>query len=152
MSTKPNPNINMIVASFTGVLSDSIPLQTPMLIPNESRLIDILISAISAKKPKQNEDGTWELEDNTDDIFVNKQYTINFLKQDVIVVRGAKIDKVNIVDGNYRVTYAPEILKDYEYFACIVRAPSGCAKPKGLTWENEKPGNEHICDERVFIP
>ncbi|MCQ2818707.1 MAG: hypothetical protein MJ252_15680, partial [archaeon] len=43
-------------------------------------------------------------------------------------------------------------MKDYEYFACIVKAPSGCAKPKGLKWLNENPGNLHECDDRVFIP
>ena len=49
MANKPNPNINMILSSYKGILSDSIPLQTPSLISNDSRLQDILISSIASK-------------------------------------------------------------------------------------------------------
>ena len=152
MASKPNPEINMIVKSFNGILSDPIPLETPMLISNEKRLQDILVSAVAKKKPHQTEDGTWELVENTEDPFVNKKYEINFLKQDIIVVRGATIEKVNVIDGEYKVTYAKEPLLDYEYFACIVKAPSGCAKPKGLSWLNDNPGCLQECSDRVFIP
>ena len=100
----------------------------------------------------QKEDGTWDLEENTEDTFIKKEYTIDFLRQDIIVARGATIEKVNVVDGEYRITFAEEPLKDYEYNAVIVKAPSGCAKPKGLSWANEIPLNQHECDDRVFIP
>ena len=152
MANKQNPNINMILSSYKGILSDSIPLQTPSLISNDSRLQDILISSIASKKPYKDEEGNWNLKENDDDIFVNKQYTIDFLRQDIIVVRGANIEKVNVVDGEYRVTFGEKPLNDYEYNAVIVKAPSGCAKPKGLSWANEIPLNQHECDDRVFIP
>ena len=152
MANKPNPNINMILSSYNGILSDIICLQAPSLISNELRLEDILISSIAPKKPLKNEDGSWNLEDNTDDPFINKNYTIDFLRQDIIVVRGAKIEKVNVVDGEYKVTFAEVPLKDYEYNAVIVKAPSGCAKPKGLSCVNETPLKLHETDDRVFIP
>ena len=152
MANKPNPNINMIISSYKGVLSDSIPLETPSLISNELRLQDILISSIAPKKPILKEDGSWDLVENNDDSFINKEYTIDFLRQDIIVIRGAKIEKVNVVDGEYKVTFLAEPLKDYEYNAVIVKAPSGCAKPKGLSWANEIPLNKHECDDRIFIP
>ena len=152
MANKPNPNINMIISSYKGILSDPIPLQTPSLISNELRLQDILISSIAPKKPILKEDGSWDLEENNDDSFINKEYTIDFLRQDIIVVRGAKIEKVNVVDGEYRVTFSEEPLKDYEYNAVIVKAPSGCAKPKGLSCANKIPLNKHECDDRIFIP
>ena len=152
MANKPNPNINMIISSFRGILSDSIPMQTPSLISNELRLQDILISSIAAKKPIQKEDGSWDLEDNLDDKFLKKEYNIDFLRQDIIVTRGGKIEKVNVVDGEYKITFSDEKLKDYEYNAVIVKAPSGCAKPKGLSWANEIPLKQHECEDRVFIP
>ena len=152
MANKPNPNINMILSSYRGILSDPIPLQTPSLISNDLRLQDILISSIAPKKPVLKEDGSWDLEENTEDSFVKKEYTIDFLRQDIIVVRGAVIEKVNVVDGEYKVTFAEQPLKDYEYNAVIVKAPSGCAKPKGLSWANEIPLNQHECDDRIFIP
>ena len=152
MANKPNPNINMILSSYKGILSDPIPLQTPSLISNDLRLQDILISSIAPKKPILKEDGTWDLEENNEDSFIKKEYTIDFLRQDIIVARGATIEKVNVVDGEYRVTFGPEPLKDYEYNAVIVKAPSGCAKPKGLSWANKIPLNKHECDDRVFIP
>ena len=152
MANKPNPNINMILSSYNGILSDIISLQAPSLISNELRLEDILISSIAPKKPLKNEDGSWNLEDNTEDPFINKNYTIDFLRQDIIVVRGAKIEKVNVVDGEYRVTFAETPLKDYEYNAVIVKAPSGCAKPKGLSCANQTPLKLHETDDRVFIP
>ena len=152
MANKPNPNINMILSSYKGILSDPFSLETPSLISNELRLQDILISSIAPKKPILKEDGSWDLEENNDDSFINKEYTIDFLRQDIIVVRGAKIEKVNVVDGEYKVTFSEEPLKDYEYNAVIVKAPSGCAKPKGLSWANEIPLNQHECDDRVFIP
>ena len=152
MANKPNPNINMIISSHKGILSDPIPLQTPSLISNELRLQDILISSIAPKKPILKEDGSWDLEENNDDSFINKEYTIDFLRQDIIVIRGAKIEKVNVVDGEYKVTFSEEPLKDYEYNAVIVKAPSGCAKPKGLSCANKIPLNKHECDDRIFIP
>ena len=152
MANKPNPNINMILSSYNGVLSDIINLQTPSLISNDLRLQDILISSIAPKRPLKKEDGSWDLEENNDDPFINKQYTIDFLRQDIIVVRGAKIEKVNVVDGEYKVTFAEIPLKDYEYNAVIVKAPSGCAKPKGLSCVNETPLKLFECDDRVFIP
>ena len=152
MANKPNPNINMILSSYKGILSDIVPLQTPSLISNDSRLQDILISSIAPKKPYRTEDGSWNLKENDDDAFINKQYTIDFLRQDIIVVRGANIEKVNVVDGEYRVTFSEKPLNDYEYNAVIVKAPSGCAKPKGLSMANEIPLNQHECDDRVFIP
>ena len=51
MANKPNPNINMIISSYKGILSDPIPLETPSLISNDLRLQDILISSIAPKKP-----------------------------------------------------------------------------------------------------
>ena len=152
MANKPNPNINMIISSYKGILSDPIPLQTPSLISNELRLQDILISSIAPKKPILKEDGSWDLEENNDDSFINKEYTIDFLRQDIIVIRGAKIEKVNVVDGEYKVTFSEEPLKDYEYNAVIVKAPSGCAKPKGLSCANKIPLNKHECGDRIFIP
>ena len=152
MANKPNPNINMIISSYKGILSDPIPLETPSLISNDLRLQEILVSSIDPKKPILKEDGYWDLEENNDDIFIKKEYTIDFLRQDIIVIRGATIEKVNVVDGNYRVTFAEEPLKDYEYNAVIVKAPSGCAKPKGLTWANKIPLNSHECTDRIFIP
>ena len=152
MANKPNPNINMIISSYKGILSDPIPLQTPSLISNELRLQDILISSIAPKKPILKEDGSWDLEENNDDSFINKEYTIDFLRQDIIVIRGAKIEKVNVVDGEYKVTFSEEPLKDYEYNAVIVKAPSGCAKPKVLSCANKIPLNKHECDDRIFIP
>ena len=152
MANKPNPNINMILSSYKGILSDPIPLQTPSLISNDLRLQDILVSSIAPKKPVLKEDGTWDLEENIEDSFIKKEYTIDFLRQDIIVARGATIEKVNVVDGEYRVTFGPEPLKDYEYNAVIVKAPSGCAKPKGLSWANEIPLKQHECDDRIFIP
>ena len=152
MANKPNPNINMILSSYKGILSDPIPLQTPSLISNDLRLQDILVSSIAPKKPVLKEDGTWDLEENNEDSFIKKEYTIDFLRQDIIVTRGATIEKVNVVDGEYRVTFGPEPLKDYEYNAVIVKAPSGCAKPKGLSWANEIPLKQHECDDRIFIP
>ena len=152
MANKPNPNINMIISSYKGILSDPIPLQTPSLISNELRLQDILISSIAPKKPILKEDGSWDLEENNDDTFINIEYTIDFLRQDIIVVRGAKIEKVYVVDGEYKVTFSEEPLKDYEYNAVIVKAPSGCAKPKGLSCANKIPLNKHECDDRIFIP
>ena len=152
MANKPNPNINMIISSYKGILSDPIPLQTPSLISNELRLQDILISSIAPKKPILKEDGSRDLEENNDDSFINKEYTIDFLRQDIIVIRGAKIEKVNVVDGEYKVTFSEEPLKDYEYNAVIVKAPSGCAKPKGLSCANKIPLNKHECGDRIFIP
>ena len=76
MANKPNPNINMILSSYKGILSDSIPLQTPSLISNDSRLQDILISSIASKKPYKDENGSWNLKENDDDSFINKKYTI----------------------------------------------------------------------------
>ena len=152
MANKPNPNINMILSSYKGILSDSIPLQTPSLISNDSRLQDILISSIASKKPFKNEDGSWNLKENDDDVFINKQYTIDFLRQDIIVCRGANIEKVNVVDGEYRVTFSEKPLNDYEYNAVIVKAPSGYNKKKNISWANEIPLNQHECDDRVFIP
>ena len=152
MANKPNPNINMILSSYKGILSDPIPFQTPCLISNDLRLQDILISSIAPKKPIQKEDGTWDLEENTEDTFIKKEYSIDFLRQDIIVARGATIEKVNVVDGEYRITFAEEPLKDYEYNAVIVKAPSGCAKPKGISWANEIPLKQHECDDRIFIP
>ena len=152
MANKPNPNINMILSSYKGILSDSIPLQTPSLISNDSRLQDILISSIASKKPYKDENGSWNLKENDDDSFINKKYTIDFLRQDIIVIRGANIEKVNVVDGEYRVTFSEKPLNDYEYNAVIVKDPSGCAKPKGLSWANAIPLNPHECDDRIFIP
>ena len=152
MANKPNPNINMIISSYKGILSDPIPFQTPSLISNDLRLQDILISSIAPKKPILKEDGSWDLEENNDDTFIKKEYTIDFLRQDIIVARGATIEKVNVVDGEYRVTFGEMPLKDYEYNAVIVKAPSGCAKPKGLSWANQIPLNPHECDDRIFIP
>ena len=51
MANKPNPNINMILSSYQGILSDTIPLDNPMLISNEIRLNDVLLSSIAPKKP-----------------------------------------------------------------------------------------------------
>ena len=62
MANKPNPNINMILSSYQGILSDTIPLDNPMLISNEIRLNDVLLSSIAPKKPIQKEDGNCELE------------------------------------------------------------------------------------------
>ena len=152
MANKPNPNINMILSSYKGILSDPIPLQTPSLISNDLRLQDILVSSIAPKKPVLKEDGTWDLEENNEDSFIKKEYTIDFLRQDIIVCRGANIEKVNVVDGEYRVTFSEKPLNDYEYNAVIVKAPSGCAKPKGLSWANEIPLKQHECDDRIFIP
>ena len=152
MANKPNPNINMIISSYKGILSDPIPLQTPILISNDLRLQDILISSIAPKKPILKEDGSWDLEENNEDTFIKKEYNIDFLRQDIIVARGAIIEKVNVVDGEYRVTFGELPLKDYEYNAVIVKAPSGCAKPKGLSWSNQIPLNPHECDDRIFIP
>ena len=129
MANKPNPNINMIISSYKGILSDPIPLQTPSLISNDLRLQDILISSIAPKKPILKEDGSWDLEENNEDTFIKKEYIIDFLRQDIIVARGATIEKVNVVDGEYRVTFGEMPLKDYEYNAVIVKAPSRCAKP-----------------------
>ena len=152
MANKPNPNLNMIISSFKGILSDPIPFQTPSLISNDLRLQDILISSIAPKKPILKEDGSWDLEENNEDTFIKKEYIIDFLRQDIIVARGATIEKVNVVDGEYRVTFGEMPLKDYEYNAVIVKAPSGCAKPKGLSWANQIPLNPHECDDRIFIP
>ena len=142
----------MIISSYKGILSDPISLENPSLISNELRLQDILISSIAPKKPILKEDGSWDLEENNNDSFINKEYTIDFLRQDIIVVRGAKIEKVNVVDGEYKVTFSEEPLKDYEYNAVIVKAPSGCAKPKGLSCANKTPLNKHECNDRIFIP
>ena len=136
----------MIISSYKGILSDPIPLQTPSLISNDLRLQDILISSIAPKKPILKEYGTWYLEEN-----IKKEYTIDFLRQDIIVARGATIEKVNVVDGEYRVTFGDIPLKDYEYNAVIVKAPSGCAKPKGLSWANQIPLNPHECDDRILF-
>ena len=54
--------------------------------------------------------------------------------------------------GNIRSTRPTNIILAQEYNAVIVKAPSGCAKPKGLSWANEIPLNQHECDDRVFIP
>jgi hypothetical protein len=151
MANKPNPNIDMVLSSFHGILSDPISLETPMLISNEKRLEDVLISSVAPKKPIKNEDGTWSLIENTDDPFINKNYTIDFLKQDIIAVRGAKIEKVNVVDRNYKLTYG-EAMNDWEYFAVIVKGPSGSAKPKGVDYANEKPTKIHESTDRIFIP
>ena len=43
-----------------------------------------------------------------------------------------------------------EKIKDYCYYAVVVQAPSGCAKPKGFTCVNFNPVIEE--QERVFIP
>ena len=146
----PAEEVNLIKAYFTGILSDIVPLNTPSLISNEKRLNDILISSISKKKPIFNqEDNSWGLADYDDDPIANKKYEIDFLKMDFIVVRGAKIDKVCVIDKEYKVTFG-DALNDYEYYAVIVKAPSGSAKPKGLQWVNEKPKVED--KERVFIP
>ena len=51
MANKPNPEIDMVISSYKGILSDPIPLQTPSLISNDLRLQDILISSIAPKKP-----------------------------------------------------------------------------------------------------
>ena len=45
----------------------------------------------------------------------------------------ATIEKVNVVDGEYRVTFGGIPLKDYEYNTVIVKAPSDGTKPKGLS-------------------
>lgn len=142
--------INLIKANFKGILSDVFPLNTPCLISNEKRLNDILITAISNKKPIYNQDSNlWNLEEYSDDPIVNKKYDIDFLKMDFIAVRGANIDKVCVIDRVYNV-YFGEALNDYEYCAVIVKAPSGAAKPKALQCVNEKPVVED--KERVFIP
>ncbi len=151
MANKPNPNINMVISSHQGILSDPISLETPMLISNETRLRDILLSSVALKKPVKGEDGIWKLEENTEDPFLNKNYEIDFLKQDIIVVRGATIEKVNVIDGNYKLTYG-EPMNDWEYFAVIVKGPSGSAKPKGVEWFNDKPTNLHETTDRIFIP
>ena len=151
MANKPNPNINMVISSYQGILSDPISLETPMLISNETRLGDILLSSVALKKPVKGEDGIWKLEENTEDPFLNKKYEIDFLKQDIIVVRGATIEKVNVIDGNYKLTYG-EPMNDLEYFAVIVKGPSGSAKPKGVEWFNDKPTNLHETTDRIFIP
>ena len=151
MANKPNPNINMVISSHQGILSDPISLETPMLISNETRLRDILLSSVALKKPVKGEDGIWKLEENTEDPFLNKKYEIDFLKQDIIVVRGATIEKVNVIDGNYKLTYG-EPMNDWEYFAVIVKGPSGSAKPKGVEWFNDKPTNLHETTDRIFIP
>ena len=151
MANKPNPNINMVLSTYQGILSDPIPLENPMLISNETRLGDILLSSVAPKKPVKGEDGEWILEENTDDPFINKKYEIDFLKQDIIVVRGATIEKVNVIDGNYKLTYG-EPMNDWEYFAVIVKGPSGCAKPKGVEWFNDKPTNLYETTDRIFIP
>jgi hypothetical protein len=52
----------------------------------------------------------------------------------------------------YRVTFGEMPIKDYENNAVIVKAPSGCAKHKGLSWANKISLNPHICDDRIFIP
>ena len=109
MANKPNPNINMVLSTYQGILSDPIPLETPMLISNETRLGDILLSSVAPKKPVKGEDGEWILEENTDDPFINKKYEIDFL-------------------------------------------PSGCAKPKGVEWFNDKPTNLYETTDRIFIP
>ena len=62
---------------------------------------------------------SWNLEENNEDTFIKKEYIIDFLRQDIIVVRGATIEKVNVVDGEYRVTFAEQPLKDYEFNAVI---------------------------------
>lgn len=145
-----NAELNLIKNAFTGILSDTVPMITPSLIPSLDRLEDILVSAIAKKKPIQADDGTWTLVPNEDDPFVNKQYQIDFLKQDIIVVRAAKIEKVNFVEGEYKITFSNEKIKDYCYYAVVVQAPSGCAKPKGFTCVNFNPVIEE--QERVFIP
>ena len=68
------------------------------------------------------------------------------------MARGATIEKVNVIDGEYKVTFGEMPLKDYENNAVIVKAPSGCDKPKGLSWAYIIPLNPHICDDRIFIP
>ena len=141
----------MVLSSYKGILSDPISLETPMLISNEKRLGDILLSSVAPKKPVKEENGTWNLTDNTDDPFINKQYEIDFLKQDIIVVRGATIEKVNVIDGNYKLTFG-EPMNDWEYFAVIVKGPSGSAKPKGVEWFNDKPTKIHETSDRIFIP
>ena len=145
-----NAELNLIKNAFTGILSDTVPMHTPSLIPNAERLEDILVSAVATKKPLYQDDGTWALAENLDDPFVNKEYQIDFLKQDIIVVRAAKIEKVNFVEGEYKITFSNEKLKDYCYYAVVVQAPSGCAKPKGFTCVNFNPEIEQV--ERVFIP
>ena len=82
--------------------------------------------------------------------FVNKEYQIDWLKQDIIVVRAAKFEKVNFVEGEYKITFSNDKIKDYCYYAVVVQAPSGCAKPKGFTCVNFNPEIEE--QERVFIP
>ena len=59
--------------------------------------------------------------------------------------------KVNVIDGNYKLTYG-EPMNDWEYFAVIVKGPSGSAKPKGVEWFNDKPTNLHETTDRIFIP
>ena len=73
-------------------------MPTPCLISNDLRLQDILVSSIAPKKPILKEDGSWDLEENNEDTFIKKEYIINFLRQDIIVVRGATIEKVNGVN------------------------------------------------------
>ena len=145
-----NPELNLIKGEFIGILSDTIPFGAPMLISNAKRLEDVLITAIAKKKPLKDDNGMWILEDNNDDAFVNKNYEIDFLKQDIIAVRGVKIEKVNFVEGKYKVTFSNEKLEDYQYFAVIVQAPSGCAKPKDF--EKVNYVYEEEARERVFIP
>ena len=87
-----------IISSYKGILSDPIPMQTPCLISNDLRLQDILVSSIAPKKPILKEDGSQDLEENNEDTFIKKEYIIDFLRQDIIVVRGATIEKVNVVN------------------------------------------------------
>ena len=62
-----NAELNLIKKAFTGILSDTVPMITPSLIPSLDRLDDILVSAIAKKKPIQADDGTWTLVPNEDD-------------------------------------------------------------------------------------
>ena len=147
---KINPDLNLIKKEYKGYLSDIVPMETPILISNAQRLKEVLISSVAKKRPRYFEDDkSWMLENNIFDPFVNNDYTIDFLKQDILVVRGATIAKVTYSDDEYKVIYGDKI-EDYCYAAVVVQAPSGVAKPKGFTCINDKPTLEVI--DRVFIP
>lgn len=141
---------NLIKATFFGTLSDPIPLETPSLISNPKMLEDILISSIARRIPAELEENPCTLMENTTDSILQGEYKIDFLKQDIIVVRGVEIVKVYVTNGEYKVVYANKGLDEFKYCAVQVQAPSGAAKPKGLCVMTEKPHIE--MKERIFIP
>ena len=67
----------MIISSYKGILSDPFPLQTPSLISNDLRLLEILIS-LAPKELVLKEYGSWDLEENNEDTFIKKDILFIF--------------------------------------------------------------------------